>query len=280
MERFNLDEDTPIENKTLSKAIENAQTSVESRNFQYRKSTLEYDDVMNKQREIIYGQRKQVLDGMDIKQTVLNMLRSSIESQVAFAFGEHDKTDDEHRADALKSCEGTYFPRGAVDANSLSGLSADDLTDRFYEAAEKYYEAKEAAVTSPIMRELERVVLLRVVDEYWMDHIDAMDDLKQGVRLQGYGNNNPVDVYKRESLDMFEEMVSAIQDETVRRLYSVRLKKDEEVKRERVAKATVENVGGDGTTPKKQPVKKTVKIGRNDPCPCGSGKKYKQCCGR
>ena len=109
---------------------------------------------------------------MDIKQTVLNMLRSSIESQVAFAFGEHDKTDDEHRADALKSCEGTYFPRGAVDANSLSGLSADDLTDRFYEAAEKYYEAKEAAVTSPIMRELERVVLLRVVDEYWMDHID------------------------------------------------------------------------------------------------------------
>ena len=199
MERFNLDEDTPIENKTLSKAIENAQTSVESRNFQYRKSTLEYDDVMNKQREIIYGQRKQVLDGMDIKQTVLNMLRSSIESQVAFAFGEHDKTDDEHRADALKSCEGTYFPRGAVDASSLSGLSADDLTDRFYEAAEKYYEAKEAAVTSPIMRELERVVLLRVVDEYWMDHIDAMDDLKQGVRLQGYGNNNPVDVYKRES---------------------------------------------------------------------------------
>ena len=168
MERFNLDEDTPIENKTLSKAIENAQTSVESRNFQYRKSTLEYDDVMNKQREIIYGQRKQVLDGMDIKQTVLNMLRSSIESQVAFAFGEHDKTDDEHRADALKSCEGTYFPRGAVDASSLSGLSADDLTDRFYEAAEKYYEAKEAAVTSPIMRELERVVLLRVVDEYWM----------------------------------------------------------------------------------------------------------------
>ena len=127
------------------------------------------------------------------------------------------------------------------------------------------------------MRELERVIMLRVVDEYWMDHIDAMDDLKQGVRLQGYGNNNPVDVYKRESLEMFEEMVSAIQDETVRRLYSVRLRKDEEVKRERVAKATVENVGGDGTTPKKEPVKKTIKIGRNDPCPCGSGLKWKKC---
>uniref|UniRef100_UPI002638C36B SEC-C metal-binding domain-containing protein n=1 Tax=uncultured Dysosmobacter sp. TaxID=2591384 RepID=UPI002638C36B len=126
------------------------------------------------------------------------------------------------------------------------------------------------------MRELERVIMLRVVDEYWMDHIDAMDDLKQGIRLQAYGNNDPVDVYKRESLNMFEEMVSAIQDETVRRLYSVRLKKDEEVKRERVAKGMVENVGGDGTAPKKQPVK-VNKIGRNDPCPCGSGLKWKKC---
>ena len=278
MERFNLDEDTPIENKTLSKAIENAQTSVESRNFQYRKSTLEYDDVMNKQREIIYGQRKQVLDGMDIKQTVLNMLRSSIESQVAFAFGEHDKTDDEHRADALKSCEGTYFPRSAVDANSLSGLSADDLTDRFYEAAEKYYEAKEAAVTSPIMRELERVVLLRVVDEYWMDHIDAMSELRQAIRLQSYGNNKPIDVYKQESLTMFEDMISAIQGDTVRRIFSARVKTEGEVKRERVADGIVASTSGDGTV-KKQP-RKVQKIGRNDPCPCGSGKKYKQCCGR
>ena len=126
------------------------------------------------------------------------------------------------------------------------------------------------------MRELERVILLRVVDEYWMDHISAMDDLKQGVRLQSWGNKNPVDVYKKESLDMFEEMVSAIQSETVRRLYSVRLRKDEEVKRERVAKGMIENVGGDGTSPKKKPVK-SIKIGRNDPCPCGSGQKWKKC---
>ena len=185
MERFNLDEDTPIENKTLSKAIENAQTSVESRNFQYRKSTLEYDDVMNKQREIIYGQRKQVLDGMDIKQTVLNMLRSSIESQVAFAFGEHDKS---------------------------------------------------------------------------------------------YGNNKPIDVYKQESLTMFEDMISAIQGDTVRRIFSARIKTEGEVKRERVADGIVASTSGDGTV-KKQP-RKVQKIGRNDPCPCGSGKKYKQCCGR
>ena len=129
------------------------------------------------------------------------------------------------------------------------------------------------------MRELERVILLRVVDEYWMDHIDAMDDLKQGIRLRAYANTDPIVAYKQESLSMFEEMIAAIQAETVRRLFSVRLRKDEEVKRERVAKATVENVGGDGTTPKKQP-RKVTKIGRNDPCPCGSGKKYKNCCGR
>ena len=275
MERFNLDEDTPIENKTLSKAIENAQTSVESRNFQYRKSTLEYDDVMNKQREIIYGQRKQVLDGMDIKPTILNMLRSSIESQVAFAFGEHDKTDDEHRADALKSCEGTYFPRGAVAGSSLAGLSAEDLTERFYAAAESYYEAKENAVTSPIMRELERVVLLRVVDEYWMDHIDAMSELRQAIRLQSYGNNKPIDVYKQESLTMFEDMIAAIQGDTVRRIFSARVKTEGEVKRERVADGIVASTSGDGTV-KKQP-RKVQKIGRNDPCPCGSGKKYKKC---
>ena len=278
MERFNLDEDTPIENKTLTKAIENAQTSVESRNFQYRKNTLEYDDVMNKQREIIYGQRKQVLDGLDIKQTVLNMLRESISSHVSLAFSEQSRSEDERRADALRSCEGTYFPRGAVDAGTLAGLSPDELTDRFYDAAEQYYEAKESAVTSPLMRELERVVLLRVVDEYWMDHIDAMSELRQAIRLQSYGNNKPIDVYKQESLTMFEDMISAIQNETVRRIFSARIKTEKEVKRERVAEGLVATTAGDGSV-KKQP-RKVQKIGRNDPCPCGSGKKYKQCCGR
>ena len=127
------------------------------------------------------------------------------------------------------------------------------------------------------MRELERVILLRVVDEYWMDHIDAMDDLKQGIRLQAYGNKNPVDAYREESAAMFDELISAIQDETVRRMFSVRIKQDDEVKRERVAKGMVENVGGDGTAPKKQPAKKIIRIGRNDPCPCGSGLKWKKC---
>ena len=278
MERFDLDEDTPIENKMLTKAIENAQTTVESRNFQSRKSVLEYDDVMNKQRELIYSQRRQVLDGMDIKDTVLNMMHTSIGNHVSLAFGEKPHLDAAGYREMLRGLEGMYFAQGAVSIpeGEVPGKSQEDFDAAFIAAAESFYENKEAEITSPIMRELERVVMLRVVDEYWMDHIDAMDDLKQGIRLQSYGNNNPVDVYKRESLEMFEEMIAAIQDETVRRLYSVRLRKDEEVKRERVAKGMVENVGGDGTKPKKQPLK-VVKIGRNDPCPCGSGLKWKKC---
>ena len=280
MERLDIDEDTPIENKMLSKSIENAQTSVESRNFQSRKSTLEYDDVMNKQREVIYGQRKQVLDGFDVKSTVFNMLRSSIENHVAVAVGEAGKVTSESYAAALRECEGMYFPRGMValtDAE-LFHMTTDDLTERFFEASSTVYNAKEEALTSPIMRELERVVLLRVVDEYWMDHIDAMSELRQAIRLQAYGNKNPVDVYKQESLDMFEEMISAIQNDTVRRIFSARVKTESEVKRERVAEGIVATTAGDGTV-KKQP-RKVQKVGRNDPCPCGSGKKYKQCCGR
>ena len=278
MERFDIDEDTPIENKMLTRAIENAQTTVESRNFQSRKSVLEYDDVMNKQREIIYAQRRQVLDGLDIKDTVLNMMRTSIGNHVSLAFGERQSLDGEGYQQMLRGLEGMYFAKGAVSipAEEVSGKNQEDFDAAFTAAAEKFYEAKEAEITPAIMRELERVIMLRVVDEYWMDHIDAMDDLKQGIRLQAYSNTDPVIAYKQESLSMFEEMISAIQDETVRRLYSVRLRKDEEVKRERVAKGMVENVGGDGTKPKKQPVK-VNKIGRNDPCPCGSGLKWKKC---
>ena len=279
MEKISLDENTPLESKMLTKAIENSQTTVESRNFQSRKSVLEYDDVMNKQREIIYGQRRQVLDGKDIHETILTMMHTTIGNEVGMAFGEQTHLDETAYQELLRSLEGQFFPKDAVAIPDAASLSSDELTERFCEAAEKTYEAKEAEVTSPIMRELERVILLRVVDEYWMDHIDAMDDLKQGIRLRAYANTDPIVAYKQESLSMFEEMIAAIQAETVRRLFSVRLRKDEEVKRERVAKATVENVGGDGTTPKKQP-RKVTKIGRNDPCPCGSGKKYKNCCGR
>ncbi|MBD9224754.1 MAG: preprotein translocase subunit SecA [Clostridiales bacterium] len=277
MERMNIDEDTPIENKVLSRAIEQAQTTVESRNFQARKSVLEYDDVMNKQREIIYGQRKQVLDGMDVKGIIMGMMNGAIANLVHNAFVGTDHLDMAACRELLRSVEGVYFTKYTVriDEAQLPTMTAEDFIDLFTQAAADFYEKKEQEITPPIMRELERVVLLRVVDEYWMEHIDAMQDLRQGIRLRAYAQTNPVDAYKKESLEMFEEMIDAMKEETVRRLYSVRLRKDEEVKRERVASGMTENVGGDGTV-KKRPTK-VVKVGRNDLCPCGSGLKWKKC---
>ena len=285
MERLDLGEDIPIENKMLTRGIENAQTSVESRNFQARKSTLEYDDVMNKQREIIYGQRKQVLDGMDIHDIITGMISSLIDQSVRTAFGEQKHLDEEGWRTMMASLEGAFFPKytfpfaqeGNRDADSLIRLFTDKALELYAAKEQEIAAARESSPGLPDMRELERVIMLRVVDEYWMDHIDAMQDLRQGIRLRAYAQTNPVDAYKAESLHMFEEMISAIQEETVRRLYSVRLKKNEEVKRERVATGITEG-RGDGTV-KKQP-RRVQKVGRNDPCPCGSGKKYKKCCGR
>ena len=280
MERMQLDEDTPIEQKMLTKAIEQAQTTVESRHFQSRKAVLEYDDVMNKQREIIYDQRRQVLDGMDVKSIIMNMMNTAIANHVHAAFAGQAHLDMNSCRDMMRGLEGLYFPKYAVrfTEEEIVSLSADEFIEAFIAAAVDYYEKKEAEITPELMRELERVVMLRVVDEHWMDHIDAMTDLRQGIRLRAYAQTDPVIAYKKESLDMFEEMIASIQEETVRRLYSVRLKKDQELKRERVASGITENLGGDGTV-KKQP-RKVAKIGRNDPCPCGSGKKYKVCCGR
>ena len=280
MERMKIDEDMPIESKMLTRSIQQAQTTVESRNFQARKSVLEYDDVMNKQREIIYGQRRQVLEGMDVKDVIMNMMNTSITHLVQNAFSGIQHLDMTSCQELLRQVEGLYFPKYAVrfTQEQLDAMDAQAVTDAFTQAAAGYYQQKEDEFTAPVMREVERVVLLRVVDEYWMEHIDAMSDLRQGIRLRAYAQTDPIIAYKKESLEMFEEMIAAIQDETVRRLYSVRLKKNEEVKRERVANATSESVGGDGTV-KKQP-RKVKKIGRNEPCPCGSGKKYKNCCGR
>ena len=280
MERMKIDEDMPIESKMLTRSIQQAQTTVESRNFQARKSVLEYDDVMNKQREIIYSQRRQVLEGMDVKDVIMNMMNTSITHLVQNAFSGIQHLDMTSCQELLRQVEGVYFPKYAVrfSQEQLDAMDAQAVTDAFTQAAAGYYQQKEDEFTAPVMREVERVVLLRVVDEYWMEHIDAMSDLRQGIRLRAYAQTDPIIAYKKESLEMFEEMIAAIQDETVRRLYSVRLKKNEEVKRERVANATSESVGGDGTV-KKQP-RKVKKIGRNEPCPCGSGKKYKNCCGR
>jgi len=221
MERMNIDEDMPIENKMLSRAIEQAQTTVESRNFQARKSVLEYDDVMNKQREIIYGQRKQVLDGMDVKGIIMGMMESAIGHQVRSAFMGQEHLDMVQCKELLRGLEGVYFTKYTVkiDESQLPTLTEDDFIDMFTKAAADFYEKKEQEITPPVMRELERVVLLRVVDEYWMDHIDAMQDLRQGIRLRAYAQTNPVDAYKKESLEMFEEMIDAMKEETVRRLH-------------------------------------------------------------
>ena len=277
MDRLNVDEDTPIENAMLTKSIQQAQTTVESRHFQARKSTLEYDDVMNKQREIIYGQRTQVLEGMDVKSIIMGMVSSAIGDLVGAAFLGESHIDFAQSRELLHSVEGVYFPKYAVKLEEarVDSMTAEDFTDLFVKAATDYYEQKEAQFTSSVMREVERVILLRVVDEYWMDHIDAMEELKQGIRLRAYAQTDPVIAYKKESLEMFDDMISAIRTETVRRLYGVRLKTNEEIKRERVANGMTENLGGDGTV-KKQP-KKVVKIGVNSPCPCGSGLKWKKC---
>ncbi len=280
MDSLGLDEDTPIDAKILSNAVENAQKNVESRNFRARKNVLEYDDVMNTQREVIYAQRQKVLDGEDLRQNILAMLQSLVEGTVSDALGENGGVADEAGLNRLAaSLEGIYFARGTLAARreQLLGKSAQELSDVIYEIAQSTYEAKERTYSPQIMRELERVVMLRVVDEYWMDQIDAMDDLKQGIGLRAYGQHDPVVAYKEEGYQMFQAMIEAIKQETVRRMFLVQLRTNQEVKREKVAKETG-TASADKPTVRQQPVRRDKKVGPNDPCPCGSGKKYKKCC--
>ena len=280
METLGIDEDTPIDAKILSGAIENAQKTVESRNYQARKSVLEYDDVMNTQRKIIYEQRRQVLDGEDLQKSIASMMQYYVESYVTSAFAGQPHLEDRQAFFSLMShFENICFPKGAWIATDeeLSSMDAAQMTQKILSMLRASYAKKEAQYGAPVMRELERVMTLRVVDEYWMDHIDAMDDLRQGIRLRAYAQTDPVIEYKREGFEMFEAMTNAIKEEIVRRVFLVRLRTNEEVKRERVAKITGEGSGGDKTV-KRQPVVKKIKVGPNDPCPCGSGKKYKKCC--
>ncbi len=279
MEGLGIDEDTPIEQKMLTNAIESAQKRVESKNFQARKTVLEYDDVMNTQREVIYKQRREVLDGKDLKNVIQNMVENVISRQVHSHFVDQQGLTAEDYAAAVAPFKGVFLDpaKPGPGEDDLDSLTADSLTEKLAEAARARYAFREAGFGEPLMREIERVVMLRVVDEYWMDEIDAMTELRQGIGLRAYGQSDPVVEYKREGYEMFDSMIAAIQDETVRRLFLVQLRQNEEVKRERVAKVTGESGGGDGTV-KKQP-KRTAetKIGRNDPCPCGSGLKWKKC---
>ncbi|MBQ2926630.1 MAG: preprotein translocase subunit SecA, partial [Ruminiclostridium sp.] len=274
MDTLGIDEDMPIDAKILSGAVENAQKNVESRHFRSRKSVLEYDNVMNTQRQVIYAQRQKVLDDQDLKDNVLSMLRQVVDSAVAEALSENGGTADEKGLNMLSArMDGIYFAKGTLAgrANQLTGMKAEALADTIYEICCRTYEAKEAAYGPQLMRRLERVIMLRVVDEYWMDQIDAMDDLKQGIGLRAYGQHDPVIAYKEEGYQMFEAMVTAIREETVRRLFLVQVRTNQEVKRERVAKETG-TAAATKSEVKKSPVRKEKKVGPNDPCPCGSGK--------
>ena len=280
METLGIDEDTPIDAKILSGAIENAQKTVEGRNFQSRKNVLEYDDVMNVQRKIIYEQRRQVLDGEDLQKNIQSMMRFYVDTYVASAFGEQPKlADKQHFFEMMTHFEPIFFPAGTwlLSDEELAALTREQAEEKILSLMQRAYAKREEQFTSPVMREIERVVTLRVVDEFWMDHIDAMDDLRQGIRLRAYAQTDPVIEYKREGFDMFEAMNDAIKEEIVRRVFLVRIKTNEEIKRQRVAKVTGEGAGGDKTV-KRQPIVKKIKVGPNDPCPCGSGKKYKKCC--
>ena len=288
----NLDDDTPLDMKMLSDSIERAQKTVESRNFQTRKTVLEYDDVMNVQRNVIYGERRKVLDGEDLQPAIRKMIEEFVRSTVADGLGGAEKIDLQAVNEALAPFGKLFLRPGDIrlSPDALEHLSADTLADMVLERAFAFYDAKERELGElpngqPVMRELERVVMLRVVDEYWMEHLDAMQDLRQGIGLRGYGSVKPIDAYKNEGFEMFEAMIRGIREETVRRLFVVRVRREEKLERKSVARNAAANVGG-GAPQKKQPVKKIKKPGRNDPCPCGKLRpnglpmKYKDCCGR
>ena len=280
MNMLGVDEDTPIENRMLTSSIETAQHRVEERNFGIRRSVLQYDDVMNKQREIIYSQRDKVLNGENVRDSILGMIDESIAANVALFAGD-DKLPDDWNLDGLREyyngwlCSDTDF---RFTAQEREDASSQELTELLTERAHERYEAKEKKY-GELMRELERVILLKTVDRYWMDHIDNMDELRKGIHLRSYAQKDPVVMYRIEGFEMFDRMIASIREDTARLMLTVEIRTQEEPKREQVMKPTA--TSGDGTAAK-APVRKTAaqRVGRNDPCPCGSGKKYKQCCGR
>ncbi|MGI6028360.1 MAG: preprotein translocase subunit SecA [Candidatus Heteroscillospira sp.] len=281
-----MDEDAPIDFKMMSSGIEQAQKNVESRNFQSRKSVLEFDDVMNVQRNTIYEERRRVLDGEDIKDNVLAMVRDYVRGHIALLMA--DKPHPENEAELqemLSPFEKLFLLPGEINTaeHPLNTLDTDTLTGLLMDIARRVYERREEAfglnprTGKPLMREIEQVVVLGVVDQYWMEHIDAMQELRRGIGLRAFGNTKPVDAYKEEGFTMFEEMIDGIKAEVARRIFTVQVQVGANVQRKAVAKANTASAGGEPV--KRQPLKKAKKPGRNDPCPCGSGKKYKKCCG-
>ena len=287
MDKMKIEDDVPIEAGMVSNSIESAQRKVESRNFAIRKNVLQYDEVMNSQRQIIYSQRDQVLNGENMKESILKMIHEAIEATVKQYLPENVPHDDwdlmglrDHYLGWLIGPEDLHFTRG-----ELEDLEPENVVTELKNKADELYQKKEQEFTSPIMREVERVVLLRNVDQEWMDHIDAMEQLQDGIRLRAYAHQDPVVEYRLEGFDMFDSMIAAIRENTAKMMLTVRLRRKEEApQREQVAKETgtssAATASAGDKTVQKQPVHKQKKPGRNDPCPCGSGLKYKKCCGR
>jgi len=271
LDRLGMDDTMPIEHSMISRAIENAQRKVEARNFSIRKNVLEYDDVINQQREVIYKERRKVLAEEDLKRTVLSMMDDVAESIVAMFAGEKKYAEEWDLEGLIGLVEQNYAPIPGLSAETLKGMTRREVLEYLQDEAHRMYEEREEELGSETLRDLERVILLRVIDEKWMDHIDAMDQLREGINLRAYGQRDPLIEYKFEAFDAYQIMEESIKEDVTRYLFRIRLITQPE---ERTMVANREDEGA------RQPVKTDKKVGRNDPCPCGSGKKYKKCCGK
>lgn len=278
MERLGLEEDEAIDHKMVSKAIENAQKKVEGNNFDIRKNLIGYDDVMNMQREVIYKQRSEVLEGKNLREHINQMVNELVSDAVKAHLDGVNENIEEEINKLIKYLEDICLPHGIVKVEDLAELSNDEMINKLLDVLMKIYNEKEQEFGEEQFREVERVILLRVVDQKWMDHIDNMDHLKQGIGLRAYKQLDPIQAYQMEGSAMFEEMINGIKIDTVKFLFHIQIQKP--VERERVAEETTASHGGDDSDVKKKPVRNEAKVGRNDSCPCGSGKKYKNCCGR
>jgi preprotein translocase subunit SecA len=276
MERLGLEEDQPIEHRLITRAIENAQRKVEARNFSIRKRLLEYDDVINKQREVIYQQRRDVLEGRDLKDNILAMTGDVVDNLLD-SYCNRDMTPDYWDLPGLLTAlEQSMWEQGFVDIEEIKGIEREDLHNLIMEKAKAYYQQREEAFGEEAMREMERVVILRVVDSKWMEHLDVMDSLREGIGLRAYGQRDPLTEYKHEAYQMFQGLIARIREDIVRYAFKVNVHKQPQ----RRQQAVVTGEQGDKAGPAAPVRREGKKIGRNDPCPCGSGKKYKRCCGK
>ena len=274
MEKLGMEEDVPIEHSFITKSIETAQKRVENRNFDIRKHVLEYDDVMNKQREVIYEQRRRVLLEDSIKETIIQMIDTIIDGTLDIYCNQGVHSEDWDINGMLDYARELFLPHHQLTPEDFVDLGREAVRDLLHEKSEETYNMREQELGEETIRHIEKVILLRIVDEKWMDHLDAMDQLRQGIGLRAYGQKDPLVEYKFEGYEMFQNMINGIQEDVVRYIFRVNVVKEPVHQHQNI----VENRYSEDTP--KQPKKVENRIGRNDPCPCGSGKKYKKCCGK